>query len=67
MNLKKKKFKEINEFSLKNDEENEDEEKGKKQILLYNPKNNIENVNENKDCVEYGLTKDEHIICTKYA
>jgi hypothetical protein len=64
---KEKKYKEKSEFSLKNDEENEDEEKGKKQILLYNPKNNIENVNENKDCVEYGLTKDEHIICTKYA
>ena len=65
---KEKKYKEKSEFSLKNDEENEDEdkEKNKKQILLYNPKNNIKNENANKDCVEYGLTKDDHIICTKY-
>jgi hypothetical protein len=63
---KEKKYKEKSEFSLKKDEENEDEEKSKKQILLYNPKNNIKNENANKDCVEYGLTKDDHIICTKY-
>ena len=43
-----------------------EKEKNKKQILLYNPKNNIKNENANKDCVEYGLTKDDHIICTKY-
>jgi hypothetical protein len=63
---KEKKYKEKSEFSLKKDEENEDEEKSKKQILLYNPKNNIKNENANKDCVEYGLTKDDLIICTKY-
>ena len=63
---KEKKYKEKSEFSLKKDEENEDEEKSKKQILLYNPKNNIKNENANKDCVEYGLTKDDYIICTKY-
>ena len=65
---KEKKYKEKSEFSLKKDEENEDEdeEKSKKQIILYNPKNNIENENANKDCVEYGLTKDDYIICTKY-
>ena len=63
---KEKKYKEKSEFSLKKDEENEDEEKSKKQIILYNPKNNIENENANKDCVEYGLTKDDLIICTKY-
>lgn len=63
---KEKKFKEKNELSQKNEEESEDEEKSKKQILLYNPKNNIKNENENKDCIEYGLTKDDHIICKKY-
>jgi hypothetical protein len=63
---KEKKYKEKSEFSLKKDEENEDEEKSKKQILLYNPKNNVKNENANKDCVEYGLTKDDLIICTKY-
>jgi len=63
---KEKKIKEKNDLSLKKEEENEDEEKSKKQILLYNPNIIIKNENENKDCVEYGLTQDEHIICTKY-
>lgn len=63
---REKKLNEINDFSLKNDEENEVEDKSKKQLLLYNPNNNIKNKNVNKDCVEYGLTKDDYIICTKY-
>ena len=63
---REKKYKKKIEFSIKKDEENKDEEKSKKQILLYDTKNNIENENANKDCVEYGLTKDDLIICTKY-
>ena len=63
---REKKLNEISELSLKNEEENEDEEKSKKQILLYNPNNIIGIENVNKDCVEYGLTKDDYIICTKF-
>ena len=45
-------------------EDNEQKNKNNKKII----KNETikEKINANKDCVEYGLTQDEHIICRKY-
>ena len=45
-------------------EDNEQKNKNNKSTI----KNETikEKINGNKDCIEYGLTQDEHIICTKY-
>jgi hypothetical protein len=69
---KEKKFNDIKDFSLDDDNENninnlsiEEEKPKNNQIDLYHEKKE-ENINYSKlDCVEYGLI-DEHIICTKY-
>ena len=62
-----KKFNEIKDFSLKNEnitkKENEIPKINQIALIEENNKENI--INSDKDCVEYGLI-DEHIICTKY-
>ena len=62
---KEKIFNGIEDFSLKLNGEIEDDEKDNNQIALFQG-NFDENPNKNKDCVEYGLTEDDYIICTKY-
>ena len=64
-----KKFNDINELSNVNEtyEENEEIEKPEKNQIAIIEENNDDNINySNLDCVEYGLSDDEHIICTKY-
>ncbi len=61
-------FNTLNEFS-NNDEtkEKEEDEKTENNALSLIDENKDDNVNyTNLDCVEYGLSNDEHIICTKY-
>ena len=62
-----KKFNE-NELSILNETHEEmEEEKPEKNAIAIIEENNDDNINDsNLDCVEYGLSDDEHIICTKY-
>ena len=64
-----KKFNDINEFSTLNEikEKKEEEKMEINALSLIDENKDDKNINySNLDCVEYGLSNDEHIICTKY-
>ena len=63
---KKKKFNQITEFKGNFEEKKIDLDNANNNQIVLSNVSFKENIKETKDCVEYGLTNDDHIICTKY-
>ena len=63
---KEKKFNQITEFKGNFEEKKIDLDNANNNQIILSNVSFKENIKETKDCVEYGLTNDDHIICTKY-
>ena len=59
-------LKQDQELNLIEEKIEDDEQKNKNDKIIIKNETIKEKINENKDCVEYGLTQDEFIICRKY-
>ena len=55
------------ELLFENNENDMNFHEKSKYIMAYDDNyNNKNDENMNKDCIEYGLSKEEYLICTKY-
>ena len=54
------------ELNLIKEKIEDNEQKNKNNKSIISNETIKEKINGNKDCIEYGLTQDEHIICIKY-
>ena len=63
---KKAELKPDQKLNLIKEKIEDDEQKNKNDKSIIKNETINEKINGNKDCVEYGLTQDEYIICRKY-